>query len=141
MRIIIDTNNLVSALIESRGPSAQLIDAWLDDAFDLVTSAAQLTEMRGVLCRPRVRTRINANEAGLLLDLLEREAVLVDPAVGVEISADPDDNTIIATAIAGRADVIVSGDRRHLLSLGEAAGVPIRTARQTLERLNDSFPA
>lgn len=139
MRIVIDTNNLVSALIESRGPSALLIDAWLDDVFDLVTSASQMAELRDVLRRPRIRKRVTAKEAGLLLDLLEREAVLVEPAVGIELSADPDDNTILATAIAGQADFIVSGDRRHLLSLGEAAGIPIRTARQILEGLSGSL--
>ncbi len=51
------------------------------------------------------------------------------------LSPDPDDNLILAAAIAGQANLIVSGDKKHMLSLDTAAGIPIVTARSALERL------
>lgn len=51
------------------------------------------------------------------------------------ISQDPADNIIIATALAGEADYLVTGDKRDLLHLGEVEGIPIITVRQALERL------
>lgn len=61
---------------------------------------------------------------------------MVEPAEDVNLSSDPDDNVIIATAIAGKADLIISGDEAHLQSLGEAGGIPIVSARVALVRLN-----
>ena len=53
----------------------------------------------------------------------------------VDASPDPDDNPILAAAIIGRADLIVSGDKGHVLALGQVEGIPIVTARDALERL------
>jgi hypothetical protein len=135
VRIVLDTNILVSALIESRGPSAVLLNAWRDSAFALVSSRAQLEELRDVLARPRLQKWITSNEAAKLLDSFPEQAVMVEPAEGIDLSPDPDDNAIIATAIAGRADMIVSGDKSHMLSLGYAAGIPIVTPRDAIDRL------
>ena len=52
-------------------------------------------------------------------------------------STDPADNEILAAAFAGGADLIVSGDRRHVLSLGKAEGIPIVTAREAVERFEE----
>ena len=54
----------------------------------------------------------------------------------VDASPDPDDNLILGTAIAGRADMIISGDKKHMLSLGHVDGVPIVTAADALDRLH-----
>ena len=53
----------------------------------------------------------------------------------VNLSADPDDNPILATAVAGDANLIVSGDRDHMLAVGSAHSIPIVTAREALDRL------
>lgn len=135
MRIVLDTNNLISSLIQSRGPSALLIDAWLDDGFELVSAWEQLDELKDVLSRERIRKRVSEAERTELCNLLAREAILEKPVEGVQLSSDPKDNFIIGIAIAGRADLIVTGDKHDLLSLGQAAGIPIVTARQALERL------
>ena len=55
------------------------------------------------------------------------------------LSSDPKDNPISAAAIAGKADLIVSGDKRHMLVLGQLEGIPILTARDALDRLNDAL--
>ena len=56
----------------------------------------------------------------------------------VNLSPDPGDNPILAAAIAGAADLIVSGDKKHMLALGEIEGIPIVTAREALERLGEA---
>lgn len=53
----------------------------------------------------------------------------------MDLSPDPKDNPILAAAIAGKADLIVSGDKHHMLALGTAGGIPVVTAREALERL------
>lgn len=61
-------------------------------------------------------------------------ATVLDGLPLVELSPDPDDNVILATAIKAKADCIVSGDRSDLLSLKEAEGIPVITARRALDR-------
>ncbi len=56
----------------------------------------------------------------------------------VDLSPDPKDNPILAAAIAGKADLIVSGDKKHMLALGEVKGIPIVTARDALDRLSNA---
>ena len=55
----------------------------------------------------------------------------------MNLSPDPKDNPILATAIAGKADLIVSGDKKHVLALGEVGGIPILTAHEALKRLGE----
>ncbi len=54
----------------------------------------------------------------------------------MDLSPDPKDNPILAAAIAGKADLIVSGDKKHMLALGAVEGIPIVTARDALDRLS-----
>jgi len=53
----------------------------------------------------------------------------------MDLSSDPKDNPILAAAIAGKADLIVSDDKRHMLALGHVEGIPMVTARDALDRL------
>ena len=55
----------------------------------------------------------------------------------VRLSPDPDDNPILATAIAGKADLVVSGDKKDMLAIGNVKGIPIVTAREAADRLTD----
>ena len=92
MRIVLDTNILVSTLIQSRGPSAR----WLDEDFELVTSIDQLIELRDVLGRSRIQKRITPGEAEKLLDLIEAEAIVLQSVpADVDLSPDPADNAIM----------------------------------------------
>jgi hypothetical protein len=135
VRIVLDTNVLISSLIETRGPSATLINSWRDNTFTLITSQARLAEMRAVLARPRIQKWITPDEASKLLSSLPEQAELVEPGPAVSMSSDEADNVIIATAIAGSADFLVTGDKRHLLNLREVAGIPIITPREALNLL------
>ena len=101
----------------------------------LITSRFQIDELRDVLARDRLQPYIPREEVDDLLYHLEAVAVVVAELPDARsLSADPDDNPILATAIAGDADLIVSGDRGDMLALGSAGGIPIITAREAAAR-------
>lgn len=126
MRLVLDTNTAVSGLIWG-GPPGRLIDASVAGHVRIVASLPLLAELEGVLSRkkfagPLAELGISAGE------LFEGYAALVQlvvpDAIDPVILADPDDDVVLATAVAGEADAIVSGDV-HLLTLGEFRGVAI----------------
>lgn len=135
MRLVLDTNILIAALITRGTPPDRLYRAWLRGKIEVVTSAAQMTELAAVLARPRLRKYVDADEAALIVENMDTRALIFDDPPPVDLSPDPHDNPILAAAVAGKADLIVSGDKKHMLALGNAAGIPIVTAREALERL------
>ena len=135
MRIVLDTNILVSALISGEGPPGQVLAAVKSPGITLVTSRFQIDELRDVLARDRLQPYIRREEPEDLLYHLEAVAVVVADLPEVNLSADPDDNPILATAIASDADLIVSGDRGDMLAVGIVHGIPIVTAREAAGRL------
>lgn len=140
MRILLDTNVLVSGLLGREGHSGRLLQLWLDDAFELVSSRNQLSELRRVTGYTRIKGRIDSAEVADLLDLILSKALLVEIVQVPTVSADPDDNLILAAAIAGNANLIVSGDKGHMVVLGHVENIPIVTPREAFARLsaNDS---
>ncbi len=135
MRVVLDANVLIGALISSGTPPDGLYRAWLRGEIELVTSAAQIAEIADVVSRPRLRKFIDPDEAADILDNIGSRALILDELPEVNLSPDPGDNPILAAAIAGEADLIVSGDKKHMLTLGEIEGIPIVTARAALARL------
>ena len=135
MRIVIDTSVLISALITSNTPPDLLYQAWKEGRFDLVTSQAQLDELKRVTDYKKLQRFITPNDVADLLSTIDSCAVILATLPDVFYSPDPNDNHIIAAAIVGDADLIVSGGKRHLLSLQEVAGIPIITTRQAIEQL------
>ena len=135
MRIVLDTNILIGALITKGTPPDRLYQAWLRGEIELVTSTAQLAEVAAVLARPRLQKYLDADAAAVILENIDTRALVVEAPPDVDLSSDPKDNPILAAAIAGKADLIVSGDKRHMLALGQVEGIPIVTARDALDRL------
>lgn len=108
---------LISGLVSRTGPPAQIVDLWLEGAFELVVSPALLAELTGVIGRPKLAQAIPARTAQRLLEELAASAVLFDdppPVPGA--TPDPKDDYLVALAVACGADVLVSGDR-HLTGL------------------------
>ena len=138
MRIVLDTNILIGALITKGTPPDSLYQAWLKGEIELVTSTAQLAEVAAVLARPRLRRYLDADEAAAIVENLDTRAVVLDAPPDVNLSPDPKDNPILAAAIAAKVDLIVSGDKKHMLALGEVEGIPIVTARDALDRLGNA---
>ncbi|MEM9352889.1 MAG: putative toxin-antitoxin system toxin component, PIN family [Planctomycetota bacterium] len=133
MRVVLDTNVLVSALLKHGGPPEQLLELWEDGSFELVTSQAQTEELFRALAYDKLRRLVTRQEAEQLRRSIIDLAVFVKPTPGVSASADPDDNLILATAIAGRAPLLVSGDKKHLLPLGTVRGVRIVRPREAMD--------
>ena len=135
MRIVLDTNVLVSALISRGGPPGRVLAAIRNQRLTLVTSEAQLVELRAVLGRERLRPYIRFEEGQDLIRDLEAIGEVVAELPNVSASPDPDDNVLLATAVAGQADVAVSGDKQHMLVLGQIEGIPIITASAAVAHL------
>ena len=137
MRLVLDTNLLVSGVIAS-GLPRRLVDAAKAGEFELCTSEVLLAELLTVLSRDKFTARLN--QAGVtpqaIVDDLRRLAVVVAPTdVPRVVPTDPDDDHVIAAAITGQADLIASGDKRDLLPMGGFQGIPIVTAKEAIERL------
>ena len=96
-----------------------------------------MAELADVLARPRLQKYLDADEAAAIVENLGTRALVLDDSLEVNVSPDPQDNPILAAAIAGKADLIVSGDKKHVLALGEVEGIPVVTAREALERVGD----
>lgn len=132
MRLVIDTNVLVSALLAGASLPAQLILLWRAGRFDLLTAAEQLDELARVTRYPKIRERLSPALAGRLVNDLRALAVMVEKLPVVDVSPDPDDNYLLALAAAGSADFLVTGDKRDLLRIGVYAGAKILTVRDIL---------
>ena len=132
MRLVVDTNILVSALLAGTSLPAQLIVLWRQGRFDLLTAAEQLDELRRVTRYPKIRERLAPALAGRLVNDLRTLAVVVDKLPTVDVSRDPDDNYLLAIATAGSADFLLTGDKRDLLSLERHGSTRILTVRAFL---------
>lgn len=114
MRVILDSNVLLGALISPHGPPDTIYRAWRAARFELVTSAAQLDELRRVSRYPKLKTILPAHRIGTMVNNMQRAIVLgtLPPLPdGIEAS-DPNDEFLLAMALAGEADYLVTGDRR-----------------------------
>ena len=135
MRVVLDTNILIGALITKGTPPDSLYQAWLHGEIELVTSTAQMAEIADVLARPRLQNFLDTVEAAAIVENMGTRALILHEPPSVNLSPDPKDNPILAVAITGKADLIVSGDKKHMLALGEVEGIPVVTAREALGRL------
>jgi hypothetical protein len=117
MKVILDTNVLVSVLITPKGGTEGIYRAWRAGRFQLLTCSEQFTEFRRVTRYPRVRSYIRPSEAGTLLNELRRLASVIEKLPTVEILADPSDAFLLGLALAGHADYLVTGDQSHLLEM------------------------
>ncbi|MBR8826876.1 MAG: putative toxin-antitoxin system toxin component, PIN family [Gomphosphaeria aponina SAG 52.96 = DSM 107014] len=135
LRIVLDTNILISALLRKNTPPYLLYQAWRESGFDLVTSQEQLEELQRVMAYRKLQRYFTQEEARKMLSGIINYGMSVGSLPSVSYSPDPDDNIILATAIAGHADYIVSGDKSDLLELNVVEDIPIITARQGLDIL------
>lgn len=136
MRLVLDTNIVVSALIWG-GKPLKLLQAATAGDVELYTSPTLLAELREVLGREHLASRLAAQRSSLeqAVGFYGELAIGVSPlAVPRVVPNDPDDDHVIAAAVAAQAGWIVSGDR-HLLNLVNYQGIAILTPHAAVDRL------
>lgn len=126
---VVDTNLFIGALISARGASGTPYAAWREGAFILHISDEQRAEIVDVLSRPKFTERFKVSTAAVqgLLYLLETRALrapLLDP-LPLQVR-DPKDYHILAAALGGGADYLVSGDADLLSLADDPRLVPLR---------------
>ncbi|MEM8867900.1 MAG: putative toxin-antitoxin system toxin component, PIN family [Verrucomicrobiota bacterium] len=133
MKLVLDTNILVSALMTEGTPPDALYQLWEAGRFELSTSEKQIDELRRVLSYEKLAPYINTIEASLLLENTNSMAEIVEVEQPCSESPDPDDNWILATATVAKADLLLTGDKNDLLKLKQIESIKIVSARNALE--------
>lgn len=137
MRIVLDTNIVLSALLW-RGTPYRLFEAIRQQPdVQLYSSATLLAELADVLTRPsptKQLATIGKTAREVTADYLAVVEIVAPATLSAPVSRDPDDDQVLACALAAQADLIVSGDG-DLLTLKSFQGVPIVTAAQAVEKI------
>jgi len=129
-----DTNVLVSAFIAG-GPPSRVIDAAIDGRVELVLADPVLDELARVLSVKLGFEPTRVREIDTFLTDLAHERVARPAGSPEAVTGDPDDDVVLACAVVAGVDVLVSGDRRHMLPIGEHRGVRIVTPQALLAEL------
>ena len=136
MRVTVDNNIVVSAFLWGGNPR-RVLNAARSGAITIFTSPALIAELTDVLFRTRFQPRIAevGSSAARMLDEYQAFATIVDaPDIDPVINRDPDDDAVLACALASESDVIVSGDK-DVLDLTQRGHIRIPTATELLSEL------
>lgn len=138
MRVVLDTNIIISAVISPHGTPAKIIKAWQDRKFQLLISIEIFREIACVLERPRLKkyniTDLRRKE---ILKVLYKYSVMTQGKLNVKVSEDSNDDKFIVCAMEGNADYIVSGDI-DLLKIKSHKNIDIITADAFIKILERS---
>jgi uncharacterized protein len=136
-RLVLDTNVVVAALLWS-GPPRRLPDAAIAAEIDLYGSAVLLDELAHTLGLSKFAARVGAfgtSAAALVAQYTALVGLVAPSSVPRVVVNDADDDHVIDAAVAARAELIVTGDRKHMLPIGSHRGIAIVTAREAVERI------
>lgn len=137
LRVVLDTNVIVSGAISSSGAPFEILKSWQNRKFVFVTSPPILREVERVLAYPKIKRSysLDPGSTKAILMALRKYSMMTPGKLKVsEIKRDPSDNMFLACAKESKADVIVSGDA-HLLDIKSFDGMPIMTAREFIETI------
>jgi len=136
VRAVLDTNIAIAGLLW-RGKPYELLGHAIEGRLACFASAPLIAELERVLGYDKLAKRtaaLNTTSAALVADYLELVELVIVADIAPAVSADPDDDALLATALAAAADMIVSGDT-HLLNLKHYQDIPIITAVEALQRI------
>lgn len=135
MRVVLDTNVLLSGLMYPASTPGKVVHAWRVARFELVMTVEQLSEIGRVLNYPKIRKILGWDRAtieGFLKQLYLRTRLVDISGTAASVPADPGDNFVLATLIASQAECLVTGDA-DLLALRDR--YPILTPAEFSQRL------
>jgi putative PIN family toxin of toxin-antitoxin system len=137
MRVVVDANVLVSGIPASSGPVAAVVRAWQDGTITLVLSEHLIEEVARAWAKPYWQSRISPALRDAALALLRSDAEIVDITEDVAGAAPhAADDLVLATAVSGRADAVVTCDK-PFLAVGEFRGVVLLTPEALLSLLEE----
>ena len=138
MRVVLDTNVLVSATLIRGGNEDRVLRAWQRGAYDLVLSPAILEEVGRVLTYPKLRKRRWLSDAQVaeLLELLATQSLLTPGTTAIKRSRDPEDDKFLTAGLESGAQYLVTGDK-DLLALQAHGGLRIVTPAAFLRLLRE----
>ena len=140
LRVVVDTNLLVSGFISSRSYPREIEGRWRRGEFILITSPGIIEEISRVLRRPRIPQNYHITELDIqaFTLALNHQAYSVAGKLDLHgIAPDPGDDKVISCAVEARADCIVTGDKR-LQQVGEYQGIKIIDAESFIELLKEN---
>ncbi len=136
MRAVIDINVLVAALLW-RGPPHVLLEQVRAGTVSLVSSPALLAELADVLGRDKfaaILKRTSTSRERSLAEVRQLAEVIEPPPLPLPVCRDPDDDQVLALALAAKVDLVISGDD-DLLSMKSFEGIPILTPAEAVARI------
>jgi putative PIN family toxin of toxin-antitoxin system len=140
---VLDVNVIVSGFPSRRGAAAEVIDRWLTREFRVIVSEHILNGVIRAWNQPWFHDRYARNEVERALDLLQSRAIAVSPASDIHgFAPDAEDDLVLATAVAGRVDYLVTGDRKFR-EVGQYGSIAIRSPHEfvlILDQAPRSFP-
>ncbi|OGH07783.1 MAG: putative toxin-antitoxin system toxin component, PIN family [Candidatus Levybacteria bacterium RBG_16_35_11] len=108
-----DTSALVSGTTISQGPIANVINAWINDDVEMITSEPLVDELTRTLHKPYFTSKLSEKQIKSFINLVKERATIAPIITHIPtISKDPDDNMVLATAESGNASYVVTGDHQ-----------------------------
>lgn len=135
IRVVLDTNVVVSAMLKTGGISSGIVKAGFAGHFQWVVSEALVREYQEVLFRPRFK--LDREEIEDLIRSIRTSVIIAVPVEVLSLAKDPDDNKVIECAAAGMAEYLVTGNLRHFPA--EFRGCRTVSPRTFLTILSASF--
>jgi putative PIN family toxin of toxin-antitoxin system len=123
--VVLDASIFVSAALKADSLPEQALLRAVDAPNRLILSQEVEDEYREVIFRPKFDRFASVERRRRILDIVVFAAERIEPSESIRECRDPKDDKYLALAVAGRADVVVSGDMRHLLSMNPWRGIPI----------------
>lgn len=135
MRIVVDTNDFISALI-GRQHREKLKTILNNTDIDLFADENLLTEISEVANREKFRRYVKPGEIAIFLAAISARLTIISPTTVVTDSPDPDDNYLLSLAVDAQADYLITGDKKHLLALSPYRGIPIIRLQSLLDLIS-----
>jgi uncharacterized protein len=138
IRATIDTNCLASGFVNPTPPPGQLLAYWLAGAFLLIASDHILAELAHTVEEPYFRRHLTLSRAAQHVAFLRSNALLTPLTMTVNgVATHPEDDLVLSTALSGKADYLVTGDKRFVTRVPTYQGVRLISPRNFLSLLEE----